>query len=178
MPVPTWTAPPTKANGDTITAADWNTAADNARWLYWRPAAIAWRTSATSVAPTTWTTISFDSEKYDPYGFHSTSSNTSRLTVPSGLAGTYRICAQWGSWAGSAAGLADVTIRLNGATDIAWNSFLLGAGGLATGHVSTHYDLVAGDYVEVRVYHVAAAAASIPSDHLGPLFSISHLGTT
>lgn len=178
MPVPTWTAPPTKIAGDLITASDWNNAGADLRWLYWRPAAIAWKTSSTSVAPTTWTTISFDSEKYDPYGFHSTSVNTSRLTVPAGLGGTYRICAQWGTWTGSSPGLADIAIRLNGATDIAWQSHQLGGIGMATGWISTHYDLAAGDYVEARVYHVAAASVSIPSDSLGPLFSISHLGTT
>ncbi len=44
-------------------------------------------------------------------------------------------------------------------------------------HISTHYDLAAGDYVEIRVYQVTASTLSIPSDVLGPYFSISHIGT-
>lgn len=37
----------------------------------------------------TLTTITLDSEFYDTDGFHSTSTNTSRITIPTGLAGVY-----------------------------------------------------------------------------------------
>lgn len=176
--LPTWSTPATKASGDTITAADWNSAMDAARWLYWRPAAIAWKSTDMSVPSTTWTAVTFDTDIYDPYGFHSTSSNTSRLTVPAGLAGTYRICAQWGDWPDATPGLGDVAVRLNGTTDIGGNAGWLGAYGVATAWVSCHYDLAAGDYVEVRAYQDSGVTKSITSDNVGPMFSISHLGTT
>lgn len=35
------------------------------------------------------TAVTFDSEEYDTSAFHSTSANTSRMTVPTGLAGYY-----------------------------------------------------------------------------------------
>lgn len=176
--LPTWSTPATKASGDTITAADWNSAMDAARWLYWRPAAVVWRSSDMSITDSTYTAIQFDTDIYDPYGFHSTVSNTSRLTVPAGLAGTYRICGRWGDWAGSGAGRGSITIRLNGTTDIGRSAHWLAAVGAATSWTSTHYDLAAGDYVELRAYQDSGATVAVPGDVLGPFFSISHLGTT
>jgi hypothetical protein len=38
--------------------------------------------------------ISFESERYDTDNFHSTASNTERITIPTGKAGKYRIACQ------------------------------------------------------------------------------------
>jgi hypothetical protein len=46
----------------------------------------------TSVIPNnTWTSISMNAEYFDTDGFHSTTTNTSRITIPTGLGGKYAI---------------------------------------------------------------------------------------
>jgi len=52
--------------------------------------ALAWSNSYGTAATATWTALSFDSEVYDTDAYHSTSSNTGRLTIPSGKAGYYQ----------------------------------------------------------------------------------------
>jgi len=47
-----------------------------------------------TIANGTYTTLTFNQETYDTDGFHSTSSNTGRFTVPAGKAGYYSIYAQ------------------------------------------------------------------------------------
>src|SRR4029453_15505779 len=55
------------------------------------------RTTALPVADNAHAAVAFDSETYDTDGFHSTSTNTTRLTVPAGLDGYYLVGggAQW-----------------------------------------------------------------------------------
>ena len=48
-------------------------------------------TAAQSVAQNGYVALTFNTEDSDPLGFHSTSSNTNRLTVPTGYAGAYLV---------------------------------------------------------------------------------------
>jgi len=48
-------------------------------------------TSATNISNNTTTTLNYDSEFFDTNGFHSTSTNTDRITIPTGYAGKYLI---------------------------------------------------------------------------------------
>ena len=48
------------------------------------------QTSAQSLATSTDVAITFNAETFDTDAFHSTSSNTSRITIPAGLGGYYR----------------------------------------------------------------------------------------
>lgn len=57
---------------------------------FWTPAVGCTATRTTAFTPTgTPAAITFNSETWDPYGFHSTATNTSRLTIPAGYGGTY-----------------------------------------------------------------------------------------
>jgi hypothetical protein len=49
------------------------------------------RSADLSVPNNTETTVTWDTETFDVGGFHSTSSNTSRITIPTGKGGYYRI---------------------------------------------------------------------------------------
>jgi len=107
----------------------------------------AYATSTQAVTLNTETPVLFDSEEFDTSAFHDTGSNTSRFTVPAGLAGKYRM---------QAGGILNVTggeveFRKNGTT------YIRGSGsGSASGesiqNISAIEDLSVGDYVELIVY--------------------------
>jgi hypothetical protein len=110
-----------------------------------------------SIANTTTTALTFDSERYDNGGLHSITSNTSRLTAQK--AGKYYI---WASvqLAGNATGTRNLTLRRNGTTGIA----NLQRQGLAsppfTETISTVAHLAAADYVEVTLYQDSGVSLS------------------
>lgn len=101
-----------------------------------------------TIADTTNTAVTFDSERWDEAGYHSTVTNTERLTVPTGYAGWYSIAFNV-RYANNTTGVRDAAIRLNGSTFIAYNR-QNASGGLSTTVVgiATVYYLAAGDYVE------------------------------
>lgn len=103
------------------------------------------------------TPITFDAEDFDTDGFHSTASNTSRLTVPTGKAGKYLI---GGSYYTTTADPADGIIRLNGTTVINFQRFAASSV-LTSCIVSTIYALAEADYVELcgRTPTVSGTAA-------------------
>lgn len=109
--------------------------------------------SATQAISTgAYASLTFDTERFDTHAFHSTVSNTSRLTVPSNLGGYYVIggCA---GFATNATGLRLARILLNGATRIAESSSVDGNSGADVRvEITTLYALSATDYVEFQLF--------------------------
>ena len=85
-----------------------------------------------------------NSEIYDSDGYHDTGSNTSRITIPTGLGGLYFM--EYGVLVASLASGEFCRIRLNGSGYISLNE-----GGTDQGYISgmAVYPLAAADYVEV-----------------------------
>jgi len=121
-----------------------------------------------------YTLLTFNSESFDTDAFHSTSTNTSRLTIPTGKAGKYRV-----SFTGLVGGQAASTKLVprfykNGSGDA------LAAQQNAytddnSAYLSTMYDLIAGDYIEIYLYQNAGTQIL----NAGPTFSwfeIQYLG--
>lgn len=104
---------------------------------------------------------------------HSTSSNTSRLTVPSGGAGVYGLFGgvSWGT--GGSAGARHVQIRLNGSTllvieeDPSASNLILSA--------ATLYPLIVGDYVEMTVLQISGGAINAEAFSFSPVFGACRL---
>ena len=95
------------------------------------------------------TVLTWENEYLDTDAFHSTSSNTSRITVPSGKAGKYLVAAQTNYTADTTA-LQNLTIIKNGSmivTNVYGNSRWFSR----SMAVSTVVDLAATDYIEVQV---------------------------
>lgn len=107
--------------------------------------------AALTIGTGAWTTLTFNSESYDAFGMHSTSSNTGRLTAQ--RAGVYGI---FGSlqFSPSAGGtIRGLRFLVNGSVSVIMD--LRSPNGATTTvnfGISAFYPLAAGDYVEMQVY--------------------------
>lgn len=112
-----------------------------------------------SLTSGTWAVVTMDTEPTggDAYGFHSTTTNTSRFTVPTGFAGRYNIVAHM-SFASNATGYRAVVIKVNADGNIASGTLIAADdkaavnGDRTTFSISTEYNLAVGDRVEVFVF--------------------------
>jgi len=99
------------------------------------------------------TTITWDSEYYDTDNYHSTSSNTSRFTIPSGKSGYYLLIANF--FIGTQTGTLEAYIKANG-TNI--RRFDITTSPTKTLAAHTILDLDAADYVEFDFYNTGSSA--------------------
>lgn len=121
-----------------------------------------------SISNNAWTSLTFNTERFDDNSFHSTVSNTSRLTAPG--AGLYLI---WGNveWAVNATGNRNMRLLLNGTTVIAQVSEA--ATGEYRYQVSTIYSLSASDYIELQVLQTSGGALNaVVSGNWSPEFAM------
>lgn len=148
--------------------ASWGDAArDNDAWnagdgAAGKPMCRVYSSVTQNIATATNTALTFNSERYDPTGMHSTSSNTSRITVPSGGAGVYHIggCAVF---AANATGVRAIWIMLNGATRISQWAVPASSATDQAMHVSCDYKLAVSDYVELYVLQTSGGLLAVNS---------------
>jgi hypothetical protein len=148
-----------------------------------RPVAMAgcrvYNSAAISVGTATNVALTFDSERYDTDGFHSTSTNTGRLTVPAGLAGKYEIFMTVAWQANADSNMRALQVRLNGATYIAIdNGPALNSGAQPTRQViSTTYDLAVGEYVEIVAHQISGVTLNVlAAGNYTPEFGMQRIG--
>ena len=101
--------------------------------------------------PGEWTSLTFNSERWDTANLHETATNSGRLKAPA--AGKYYIFANitWESPIGS--GLWGLRLQLNGKTVIAEQTLPNTAAPFSISmSVGTVFALAAGDYVEAQVF--------------------------
>lgn len=117
--------------------------------------------------------LSFGSEEYDTDTLHDTGSNTSRITIPSGLDGKWLLAAGTGLISNTNGGT--IGFRLNGSTMLRGNDWVSGSGGHQCTIVAA---LAAADYVEVYIANTSGSAnyghASAPESQ--SWFSATFLG--
>lgn len=106
----------------------------------------------------TWGTMAFDTEVFDTQGVHSTVTNNSRITIPSGTSGLVRI----GGGAEVNANASNFMIRIlkNGTTIVANHNVQAGTNGHGICTWSYPMVVVAGDYFEIQCY-VDASSVSV-----------------
>lgn len=122
------------------------------------------------------TALTFNSERYDTGGLHSTSANTSRLTCLT--AGKYRITGHV-EFATNPTGYRHLKIRLNGTTDLAGMTLLplTAAPDITQISLSTEYALAVNDYVELAVAQTSGGALNVTAvSNSSPEFSMSFIG--
>jgi len=114
---------------------------------------------AISLANSTDVVLTFDEENYDTDSMHSTSSNTSRITIPSGQGGYYAF--RWGAvFANNSSGNRRMRLRKNG-TDIQNSALTTKGDGLTAISASTVIAAVAGDYFELTALQDSGGALDI-----------------
>ena len=103
------------------------------------------------ISGSTYTAILFNTEEFDTDSFHSTSSNTSRITIPSGKSGRYQVNASL-AWSNVTGDLRNIVIYKNGSLYQECPYIAAGADGRTHAQTSLVMDLVATDYIEVYAY--------------------------
>jgi hypothetical protein len=129
-----------------------------------------------SLSNATFTAITFNSETFDTDGFHSTSVNTSRLTVPSGKAGYYLVTAQL-AYNGNATGQRQAEVTVNAAGGFA-KFIQLNAGSSYVPQPKgvTILNLAVGDYVELNGYQDSGGALTNYSGVGQTFLAMQYLG--
>jgi len=101
-----------------------------------------------NISNNAYTEVTFDGERFDTNGFHSTTTNTNRMTVPSGKAGYYNIIGSL-TYDASGTGSRQLILAINDyrtATYSQWHEM----GGVSTGPVTLYINIIAnlsvGDY--------------------------------
>ena len=102
-----------------------------------------------SIANNTVTAFTWNTEEFDTNTFHSTATNTSRLTIPSGKDGYYLFTASM-YWDVNATGYRSIVVKKNGSTNLLVLPELLGSSVASGGaSMSVIASAVATDYFEV-----------------------------
>jgi hypothetical protein len=131
---------------NTVLTADSSTAT-GLKWVGFQGASVYG--VAQTIANNTWTAINFGYENFDTDSFHSTVTNNSRLTIPTGLSGKYLIMWQQ-RWDPSGSGTRDANIYKNGTSITTQN--MTASSTYASNAKTAIFELNAGDYVELYVY--------------------------
>ena len=104
------------------------------------------------IANNTETALTFDSERYDTDAFHSTSSNTNRITIPTGLGGRYLVGAGI-EFAANATGARILLLKHSSGNAMAENCMPVVSAAISCRmSCNSIYQMAAGDYAEVTVY--------------------------
>jgi len=134
-------------------------------------------TSVLNVAGNTYTALNMNTEQFDTDNYHSTSSNTSRMTIPTGKSGKFLITASvyyegYNGWANSA-----IRLYKNGSYIIANQNFANGTtGGAFTMMLNQVVNATAGDYFEIYVWQNTGVTRAFYMDTTEGGIQISYLG--
>src|SRR3954451_20152624 len=110
-----------------------------------------YKNATQSIPNSTFTAVTFDSEDTDDMSAHSTVTNTSRLTVPTGMGGVYFISASV-PFAANATGTRQAVLFKNGVVFATCGGLPGSAGNIVVAHTVALVPLAAADFVEVFAF--------------------------
>ena len=110
-----------------------------------------------SIPSAAYTALLFNTESFDTDDFHSTVTNTDRLTVPSGKAGVYLITA-YVYFAFNTMGYRSIAITKNINATSYWHALPMSGTIPTILQATTTLSLVADDYISVLAYQSSGAA--------------------
>lgn len=111
-----------------------------------------------SIADSTFTAVTWNSETFDVGGYHDLATNTSRITIPSGKGGYYRF-----SWQEYVLGSASVIYLYKNGARVTYDS----VGSDATACFTTVVAGAVGDYFEVYMRQTSGSAKTIADENNG-----------
>ncbi len=128
-----------------------------------------------STSNDTYTTMTFDSENFDTDAYHSTSSNTSRITIPAGKGGKYLFYGNI-AFSGSAAGVRTAALYKNNTSYLFFNTKEPGATYEGSAEITLIVDAVATDFFELLVRQDSGGSLNTSSGATLTVFSCAYLG--
>ena len=134
-----------------------------------------YKSGAQSVATLTNAVITFDSENFDTDAFHSTSTNTSRITIPSGKDGKYLISSTL-IWASNSTAQRAMKLLKNGTTYYEWCEDDANSSGITGFSGSIVLSLVATDYIEMVGSQNSGGNVNVNGGVTNTRFDIVYLG--
>lgn len=163
-------------NGQVLTAD--STASTGLKWATASSSFVGcslFQSAAQSIPASTYTAVTFDSESFDTDAYHSTSSNTSRITIPAGKGGKYLFTRKI-NWAGAIGAGSYVIYKMykNGTDLASFGGYAMTSNGQMAVADAMIIDAVATDYFECFVFQNTAGSASTSSG--GTYFSCQYLG--
>jgi hypothetical protein len=166
-------------SNDQILVAD-STAATGLKWA--TPAsgstfagARVYNSAAQSIPNATNTAVTWDLEVFDTDAYHSTVTNNSRLTIPSGKAGTYLFVIRL-LFPTAASGAYEVKLFKNG-SEYTYNVMFPSSAASVTAHLETIVQASVSDYFEAYVYQNTGSSKSITTQFISSgEFSCAYLG--
>ena len=128
-----------------------------------------------TLATATTTELTYDSELYDTDGYHSTSSNTARITVPAGKAGYYLIYASV-EFNANTSGARELQVRKNGSLTNSSGFYQGFSSGGFIANVSSLIYLDVADYVSIYALQTSGGNLSVFTANNYQQFSAMYLG--
>lgn len=158
----TWPGTKTWAIADVLTAADLNTyVRDVAKYLATdSPRVCAYASAPQNVATATNVALTWPNERYDNAGMHSTSVNTSRITIVE--TGLYLLCGSV-AWDNNSTNGRQLFWQADGATQLPGGNYQP-AYGLSFQSIVWPYALSAGSYVELIVQQDSGGTRTAQSE--------------
>lgn len=167
----------TAATGNFLTASLWNAQVrDGVGYLMSPPTFRAHSEVAQSLGDNLWVTLNLETEEFDNYGGHSTSTNTGRYTCQ--VAGTYMVSGI-AAFVANATGPRGCRLLKNG---VAYNGTFVKMSGFGTGSnalgTTALIPLAVGDYVEIQGFQNSGVAlnTSATSGDVAPSLSCLWVG--
>lgn len=133
----------------------------------------AYKSANQSLSNATATMITFDSEFFDTDAIHSTSTNTSRFTVPAGKGGKWQLSTTL-AYDANSTGFRQIRIVKNGTNFNNLIAVPVTADGTHMSHTDI-FELVATDYIELQAYQNSGGNLNILSTNY-TTFSFFYLG--
>lgn len=153
MPTPAYTLIDALATNDPLPSATINQIRDNMERFISPPGCAVFRGTFQTIPADTLTVIEFTTaDERDTDGYHSTSVDPGKITIPTGLGGWYDAKAQM-KWDASATGDRYVAFRVNGTTTYRGSYVNAAAGGITEQSFPIDIELDEDDYVELVVQH-------------------------
>jgi len=131
--------------------------------------------SAQTISNATDTKLAFANETFDTDSFHSNVTNNTRITIPTGLGGYYRVTANSG-FLSNATGRRIMAIALNG-TNVSQVETTANASAEPAASITDIYSLAAADYLEINVYQTSGGNLNTSGAAAREFFQVQRIGS-
>jgi hypothetical protein len=127
-----------------------------------------------TIADSTETLMTFNSEAWDTDGFHSTTTNTGRITIPTGKGGKYLVVIREYIQSNTS-GQRLTRLQKNGSVDWTFTNPPV-SGGVTVFTLSLIMSLVATDYISYNVLQTSGGSLDYLGGTEGSIFQVTYLG--